>query len=215
VLELAARRKQPAVQKAAVALTQEIPDETACELCEQLTGWPLSVPTAHAGTHAVATGVTVLEVAPTREEIVAQIAAVAAGQPWRPILVLALDGAAVPTRPETAEGRRPGRQQARAKRARGTGEWRAAQGFRCYLLADERMVQGLSWPQVQTDAEVADALRPVHAAGVMPEAQVRLGVIADGARWLWQQAQVLFPSAVEILASDPSREPRHKVAAWP
>jgi hypothetical protein len=61
----------------------------------------------------------VLEVAPTREAIAAPRAAVAAGQPWRPILVLAMDGAEVPPRLEPAKGRRRGRQQARAKRAPG------------------------------------------------------------------------------------------------
>ncbi len=214
VLELAERRKQPDVQKAAVALTKEIPYETACELFEQLTGWPLSVHTAHEVTHAVATGLTVLEVAPTQGAIVAKIAAVAAGQTWRPILVLAIDGAEVPTRPETAKGRRPGRKQARAKRARWTGEWREAKGFRFYLLADDRIVQVLSWHQVQTDEEVAEALRQVQAAGLIPEEQVRLCVIADGARWIWKQAQVLFPSAVEILDYYHCREHLHKVAAW-
>ena len=140
-----------------------------------------------------------LEVAPSREEILAKIAAVAAGQPWRPILVLAIDGADVPTRPETAKGRRPGRKKARAKRARWTGEWREAKGFRFYLIADDRIVQVLSWHQVQTDEEAAEALRQVKAAGLIPEAQVRLCVMADGARWIWKQAQALFPSAVEIL----------------
>ena len=132
-LQLTERRKQPDVQKAAVQLTKEVPYETACELFEELTGLPLSAHTAHEVTQAVAEGLTVLDVAPSREEILAKIAAVAAGQPWRPILVLAIDGADVPTRPETAKGRRPGRKKARAKRARWTGEWREAKGFRFYL----------------------------------------------------------------------------------
>ena len=167
-LELTARRKQPDVQKAAVKLTKEVPYETACELFEELTGLPLSAHTAHEVTQAVAEGLTVLDVAPSREEIVAKIAAVATGQPWRPILVLAIDGAEVPTRPETAKGRRPGRKKARAKRARWTGEWREAKGVRFYLLADDRIVQVLSWHQVQTDEEAAEALRQVQAAGLIP-----------------------------------------------
>ena len=198
-LRLTGRRKQPDVQKAAVQLTKEIPYETACELFEELTGLPLSAHTAHAVTQAVAEGLTVLEVAPSREEIVAKIVAVAKRQPWRPILVLAIDGAEVPTRPEVAKGRRPGRKKVRAKRARWTGEWREAKGFRFYLIAEDRIVQVLSWHQVQTDEEAAAALRQVKAAGLIPEAEARLCVIADGARWIWKQAQALFPSAVEIL----------------
>lgn len=211
-LQVTERRKQPDVQKAAVQLTKELPYETACALFEELTGLPLSAHTAHEVTQAVAQGLTVLDVAPSREEIVAKIAARAEGQPWRPILVLAIDGAAVPTRPETAKGRRPGRKNARAKRARWTGEWREAKGFRFYLLVDDRMVQVLSWHQVQTDAEAAEALRQVKAAGLIPEQQVRLCVIADGAPWIWKQARALFPLAVEILDYYHCREHLHKVA---
>jgi hypothetical protein len=212
-LQLTERRKQPDVQKAAVNLTKEVPYETACELFEELTGLPLSVHTAHAVTQAVAEGVTVLDVAPSRAEILAKITAVATGQPWRPILVLAIDGAEVPTRPETAKGRRPGCKRVRAKRARWSGEWREAKGFRFYLLAKDRIVQVLSWHQVQTDEEAAEALRQVKAAGLIPAPEVRLCVIADGARWIWKQAQALFPSAVEILDYYHCSERLHKVAA--
>jgi hypothetical protein len=198
-LQLTERRKQPDVQKAAVKLTKEVPYETACELFEELTGLSLSAHTAHELTQAVAEGLTVLDVAPSREAILAKITAVAAGQPWRPILVLAIDGADVPTRPETAKGRRSGRKKARANRARWTGEWREAKGFRFYLLADDRIVQVLSWHQVQTEEAAAEALRQVKAAGLIPEEEVRLCVIADGARWIWKQARALFPAAVEIL----------------
>lgn len=212
-LQLMERRKQPDVQKAAVRLTKEVPYETACELFAELTGLPLSAHTAHEVTQAVAQGLTALDVAPSRAEILTKIAAVATGQPWRPILVLAIDGADVPTRPETAKGRRPGRKRVRAKRARWTGEWREAKGFRFYLIANDRIVQVLSWHQVQTDEEAAEALRQVKAAGLIPEEQVRLCVIADGARWIWKQAQALFPSAVEILDYYHCSEHVHKVAA--
>jgi hypothetical protein len=213
VLQVTERRKQPDVQKAAVRLTKEVPYETACALFEELTGLSLSAHTAHEVTHAVATGLTVLDIAPSREEILAKIVAVAAGQPWRPILVLAIDGANVPTRPETAKGRRPGRKKVRANRARWTGEWREAKGFRFYLIADDRIVQVLSWHQVQTDEEAAEALRQVKTAGLIPEAEVRLCVMADGARWIWKQAQALFPSAVAILDYYHCSEHLYQVAA--
>jgi hypothetical protein len=190
-----------------------VPYKTACELFTELTGLPLSVHTAHEVTQAIAEGLTVLDVAPSREEVVAKIVAVAEGRPWRPILVLAVDGADVPTRPETAQGQQPGRKKVRAQRGRWTGEWREAKGCRFYLIADDRIVQVLSWHQVQTDDEAAEALRRVKAAGLIPEAEVRLCVIADGARWIWAQAQALFPSAVEILDYYHCSERLHKVAA--
>jgi hypothetical protein len=164
-----------------------------------LTGLSLSAHTAHAVTPAVAEGLTGLDVAPSREEIIAKIVAVAEGQPWRPILVVASDGAEVPTRPQTAKGRRPRRKKGRATRAQGTGEWREAQGFRFSLLADDRMGQVLGWHQIQTDVAAADALRQGKAAGLIPETEVRLCVLAAGARCICKQARALFPSAVELV----------------
>jgi hypothetical protein len=213
VLQLTERRKQPDVQQAAIKLTREVPYETACELFEELTGVSLSAHTAHEVTPAVAEGLTVLDVAPSRKEIIAKIVAVAEGQPWRPILVLAIDGADVPTRPETVQGRRPRHKKVRAKRAHWTGEWREAKGFRFYLIADDRIVQVLSWHQIQTDEEAAEALRQVKAAGLIPETEVRLCVLADGARWIWKQARVLFPSAVEIVDYYHCSEHLYTVAA--
>jgi hypothetical protein len=213
VLPRTARRQPPDVQKAAVQLTQEVPDETACELFKELTGLPLGAHTAHEVTQAVSEGLTVLAVAPSREESLAKIPAVATDEPWRPSMVLAIDGAEVPTRPETAKGRRPGRTKVRAKRARWTGEWREAQGVRFSLIAAARLVQVLSWHQGQTDEEAAEALRQVQAAGLIPEEEVRLCVSAEGARWIWKQAQALFPSAVESLDYDHCRAHVQKVAA--
>jgi hypothetical protein len=212
VLGLTGRRKPSAVQTAAVQLTQEMLYETACELVEEWTGLSVSAHPAHAVTQESAEGLTVLAVAPSQKAIAATIAAVAARQKWRPMLVLALDGADVPTRPETAQGGRRGRKKSRAKRARWTGAGREAKGCRGSLSADERIVQVLSWPQVQTDVEVAEALRQVKTAGLMPEAQIRLWVLADGAPWLWKQGQALCPLAVERLDYAHGCEHLHKVA---
>ena len=51
----------------------------------------------------------VLDVCPTAEEIQDCIAQVAKKQRWKPIAVLGIDGADVPTRPETAKGTGRGR----------------------------------------------------------------------------------------------------------
>ena len=62
--------------------------------------------------------------------------------------------------------------KARAKRACWTEEWQE-RGFRLYLIADDRIVRVLSWHQVHTDEEAANALRRVKAAGVINEEGVR------------------------------------------
>lgn len=198
-LELVERRKQPDVQKAAVKLTKEVPYDTACELFQDLTGLPLSEHTAHEVTNEVAEGLGVLEVSPSREEIEAKIAQVAEGKKWRPILVLAIDGADVPTRPETAKGKRRGRRKARAKRAHWQGQWREAKGFRFYVVDEDRIVHLISWHQIQDEEGLFEALKQVKEAGLIPEEQVRLCVLADGARWIWKRIKALFPTAKEVL----------------
>ncbi|MBI3300933.1 MAG: ISKra4 family transposase [Deltaproteobacteria bacterium] len=212
-LGVAAGRKQFDVQQAAAKLTAEVPYETAQELFQELTGMALSTERLHELTNAVAEGLGVLDVAPSREEIVAKIAEAATGRRWRPIVVLAIDGADVPIRPETAKGHRAGRKHQRAKRARWQGQWREAKGFRFYLVDDDRIVHLLSWHQVQDDEELFAALRQVKDAGLIPEDQVRLCVVADGAHWIWKGVQQLFPMAVEILDYYHCAEHVHTLAA--
>lgn len=198
-LDLAPRRKQLDLQKAMVRLTKEVPYETASEVFEELTGLSVSAHTAHEVTNEVAEGLGILAVSPPQEEIATRIAAVAHGKKQPPIVVLGIDGAQVPTRPETAKGQRPGRKKGRAKRARWQGEWREAKGFRFYVVDADRIVHLLSWHQIQEDEDLFAALQRVKEAGLIPEERIRLCVVADGARWIWQGVQVLFPTAQEVL----------------
>jgi hypothetical protein len=128
-------------------------------------------------------------------------------------LVLAIDGAFVPTRPEQAKGPVAGRRHTRAQRASWQGEWKEAKGFRFYLVERERIVHLLSWYQVHKDEDVGAALRRVQEAGLIPEAQVRMCVLGDGAKWIWNQVSALFPTAVQILDYYHCREHVHKVAS--
>ena len=137
--------------------------------------------------------------APSREEIEQRIAAVAAGSRRRPVLVLGIDGAYVPMRPDSARGRRPGQGRHRAKRPRWQGEWHDAKGFRFYLMDGERIVHLLSWHQVQNERELGEALKQVKEAGLIPEDQVRLCGVADGAPWLWKHVKALFAHARQVL----------------
>jgi len=168
-------------------------------LFEELTKVSLRDSTLHEVVGEISEGVGVLEVAPTAQEIGEKVERVAQGKSWRPIVVLAIDGAQVPTRPERARGTRPGRKKQRANRAHWRGEWREAKGFRLYLVEADRIVHLLSWHQIQTDEECAQALRQVKEAGLLDEAAVRLCVVADGARWIWNRVKELFPTAREIL----------------
>jgi hypothetical protein len=134
-LELAERRKQWDIQEAGARLAAEVPFETAQELFSQLTGLSLSDHTTHEEVGEVSRGLGVLEVSPTTAEIVQRVASVAQGKKQPPILVLAIDGAHVPTRPPEAKGPGKGRKKQRARRARWRGEWKEAKGFRFYPSA--------------------------------------------------------------------------------
>jgi hypothetical protein len=153
----------------------------------------------HTVTNQMAQELTVLDVAPPPEEINRRVAAVAAGRWRRPVVVLGIDGAYVPTRPDSARERRPSRRGKRAKRALWRGQWRDAKGFRFYLLDGERIIHLLSWHQVQNEEQLGEALKQVKQAGLIPEDSVRLCVVADGAEWIWQHVQALFPQACQVL----------------
>ena len=87
----------------------------------------------------------------------------------------------------------------RARRRRWQGEYHEAKGFRFYLVDDERIEQLISWHQMGNEQAFGAALRQVKEAGLIPEDQVRLCAIGDGAAWIWKWVEELFPSARQIL----------------
>jgi Uncharacterised protein family (UPF0236) len=212
VLGLSPGRTQLDVQKAAIKLVTEVPYDEAQRLFGDLTGVGVGSERIHTFTNHVAEGLTVLDVAPSRDEIARRIAEVAAGRWRRPVLVLGIDGAYVPTRPESARGRRPGQGRHRVKRALWRGQWRDAKGFRFYLMDGDRIVHVLSWHQVQNEEQLGEALKEIKKAGVIPEEQVRLCVICDGAEWIWKHVQALFPQARQVLDYYHCAQYLHRVA---
>jgi hypothetical protein len=211
-LGLRSGRLQLDVQQAAVDVATELPYETASTLFGCLTGIGISSERMHTLTHQAAEGLTVLDVAPSRAKIDQLVAQVAKGRLRRPVLVLGIDGAYVPSRPESARRRRPGQARQRARRARWRHEWREAKGFRFYLLDGDRIVHVLSWHQVQNEHDLGEALRQVKEAGLIPQETVRLCMVCDGAEWIWKHIQALFPQACQVLDYYHCSEYLHKVA---
>jgi hypothetical protein len=214
-LQLSERRQPWDRPKAAARLAVAVPVETAQELFAELTGLSWSDPTVHEVAGALSHEVGVVEVRPTAAALARRVAEMAAGKTWRPVLVLAVDGAFVPTRPAQAQEPATGRRRTRATRAGWPGEWKEAQGFRVYLVDQQRLVPLLSWYQVGRDDDVGEALRRVQEAGLVPEDQVRLGVLGDGAQWIWNQVKALFPTAVPILDDDHCRAQVYTVGGLP
>jgi hypothetical protein len=209
---LSAGQIQLDVQQAAADLAPDMPDETASAVWSRLSGIAVSSERRHTLTNQVAKGLSVLDVAPSRAEIAQRVAQVAAGRFRRPVVVLGLDGAYVPSRPASARGRRPGQARFRARRGPWRHAWYEAKGFRFYLLDGDRIVHLLSWHQVQSADDLGKALQQVKDAGLIPEETVRLCVVGDGADWIWKHVQALFPDACQVLDYYHCCESLHKVA---
>jgi len=214
-LGLAPGRTQLDVQQAAAQVAIELPYEEAHTLFRDRTGVALGSERLHTFGHQVAKELSVLDVVPSRQEMAHRIEEMAAGRLRRPVLVRGIDGAYVPTRPDSARQRQEGQRLCRARRASWHGQWRDAKGFRLYLIDDERIIHVLSWHQVQEAAQLGDALKQSKEAGVIPADQVRLCVVCDGASWIWKHIESLFPRARQVLDYSHCKEYLHKVAKAP
>ncbi len=198
VLEISRKKHQFDIQKKATKTTAEVPFSCSSDLFADLTGHPLSDHFMHdtferVGAHAILEDVT-----PSKEEI-AKRCREATGDCWRPVLVVAADGAHVPTR-------------AKAKRneKRGAGRWQEAKGFRIYLLSQDRIIHLASWHQIQNEEQFGKDLAVV--ASRIPQHQVRIGLLGDGAEWLWKHMTYCFPKGRQVLDYYHCVEHIHKVA---
>jgi hypothetical protein len=114
VLGLTVGRPHLDVQKAAAKLVMEIPYDEAHMLLRDLSGIGLGSERMHTLTNHVAEGLTVLEVAPSCDEIERRITEVAAGRWRRPVVVLGIDGASPFNMVIFVPGASPSRRAARS-----------------------------------------------------------------------------------------------------
>jgi hypothetical protein len=128
-------------------------------------------------------------VCPSEEEVLGKIAKFSEGKRCRPALMITMDGAYAPVRPEPSP----------YKGKRGKGDWGDVKGLRLYLVDKDRIEHLISWHQIGTSQELGAALRAIKEAGLVPEDKVRLCVVADGAAWIWNRAQEVFPNAKQVL----------------
>ena len=197
-LGLSPRVKQWDVQHAGAKLALEMPHQRAAALLRELTDVSMSDCTIHQVVQEMGQ-LEVLQVCPSAESIRAQIDKAAEGRKCKPIVVLAIDAANLPCRPDSARGTRPGRKRSRAHRRPWKGEYHQAKGLRFYLVDDDRIVQLISWHQISDEEQFGAALRQIKEAGLIPEDRVRLCAVGDGAPWIWKWVTELFPSARQIL----------------
>jgi hypothetical protein len=200
-LGVAPTYKQYDLQKPAARLIAEVPYERACELYKELTGNEMSDHTLDELGKDLSYASDLTRVLPSRKMVETIIAKNTVGKRiWRPIVVVAGDGAHLPTRPQT-EGR---------KVKRGPGEWREAKGFRIYLVGQERIAQIMSWHEIATEKEFGEALQ--FAATLIPSEKVRIALLGDGAPWIWKHLASAFPTGKEILDYYHCSEHVHKLA---
>ena len=188
-LSLSERKIQPDLQEIEAWLTSEMPYEMASETIKRCTGIDLSTHHSHDVTNEMVQDLGVLDVCPDREEIHCKVEQLSAGKFRRPVLMIGLDGAHAPTRPEPSP----------RKGKRGKGDWQEVKGFRMYLLDGERIIHLISWHQIKDDKELAADLLKIKEAGLIPEDKVRICVIGDGAAWIWNRIREIYPEAKLVL----------------
>jgi len=195
--------KQDDIQSVGVFLATEVSYEVARETYQRCTGQDFSEHSLHGSLNRVAEGLGILDVCPSKEEVEEKMASIGEGQRWRPVMMMTLDGAQEPVRPEPSP----------RKGKRGKGDWKEVKGFRLYLIDDDRIEHVISWHQMAENHEIADALRSIKEAGLIPQEKVRLCVAADGADWIWNRVKELFPDARQVMDFYHCSEYLHKVAA--
>jgi len=189
VLGLSNRKAQTDIQELEAWLAAEIPYETASEALERCSGIKLSNHHIHDVVNEIADDIHLLEVCPDKTEINRKIDVLSEGKFRRPVLMIGIDGAHAPTRPEPSP----------RKGERGKGEWREVKGFRMYLLDDNKIDHLISWHQIENDKALAADLNEIKQAGLIPEDRVRICVIGDGAPWIWNRIQQIYPDAKKVL----------------
>lgn len=198
VLEVSRKKYQFDVQKKTTRTAAEVPFSSGSELFAELTDQPVSDHFIHDTFEQVGAYACLEDVIPTREQIAARCQAVKENS-WRPVLVVASDGAHVPTRPKASRNEK-----------RGKGRWQEAKGFRLYLLGKDRIVNLASWHQIQNEEQFGKDLSLV--ASRIAQDDLRISLLGDGADWLWKHMVACFPQGRQILDYYHCAEHIHKVA---
>ncbi len=185
VLEISRKKYQFDIQKKSVRTSSEVPFSQGSEIFKDLTGQSISNHIIHETFDEVGAQAYLEDVIPSAEEIGKRIKEASVGT-WRPVLVVASDGAHLPTRPK-----------AKRKEKRGKGSWQEAKGFRIYLLSKNRIIHVASWHQIQNEEQFGKDLSLV--ASRIPQDQVRIALLGDGADWLWKHMTTCFPKGRQVL----------------
>ena len=197
ILEISRKKHQFDIQKQAVKLSARVPFQESSEIFNDLTSQKIGNHFIHNIFESIGQESKIEDILPEKSDIDDKIEK-ASTKKWRPILVVASDGAHTPTR-----------KKAKRSEKRGKGRWREAKGFRIYLLNNKRIVQVASWHQVQKEYKFGKDLKKI--AFRIPQDKVRIALLGDGADWLWKHMCKYFPKGRQVLDYYHCSEHIHKV----
>ena len=174
------------IQEKIAKLAADLPYDRAAEHFTELTGIEVSSHFGYETLNAIGEKATVEVVIPTREEINRRINELSDDTSF-PVMVLAADGAHMPTRPEGGRAEE-----------RGPGQYKEAKGFRMYLLgSDERIIHIASWHQIKDLSEFKEDIALIVSR--IPQDKVKICILGDGAHWIWNLSKEYLPDGIEIL----------------
>jgi len=185
-LGLSERKKQHDLQKLALKFLSKMPFEEAAQLFYESTGVSFSDHCMHELFSSFVEDLGPKDVIASADEISRRIEQASSHEKRRPVLVVSVDGAHMPTRPQNGRDNK-----------RGPGEYKEAKGFRIYLNSRDRITHLASWHQISDKQEITQAL--CLAASRIPTDKVRICLIGDGAHWLWEAMEKAFPNGRQIL----------------
>lgn len=176
-LELARGKHQYDIQAEATRLAADLPFQRSSEHLKRLAGVDAGNHFSHETLNAVGETAKLEDVIPSLNKTKKKIAKIKGKGKWRPVMVISADGAYSPVRP-------PGKRREK----RGAGAWQDTKGVRIYLVGKgNRIVHIASWHQIE-DAQ-AFTVELKRIAKRIPQDDVRIALIGDGADWLWNQGK--------------------------
>ena len=183
ILGLRDRKYQYDFQKVASKIASSVPFAETAEIMNDIYGTKVSTDAVHKMTSEFGEHVSIEEVIPTPQAIQDIIDEISLGKNRRPVLVITADGAMAPIRTEK------GLPQC----------WKENKGVRFYLLDGKQIVHLVSWHQICSKKDFIESLQTIKGLSLFPAKKVRICCLGDGADWIWEGMDTVFPGARQVL----------------
>jgi len=183
VLNLRPGKYQYDLQKNIAKIASSVPFAEAAEIINDTYGINISPDAIHEMTNDLGTYAYIEEITPDPKVVHSIVDEISQGKKRRPVLVFTADGAMAPIRTKK------GKPQC----------WKENKGIRAYLLDDGHIVHLLSWHQICDKKQFIQYLQEIKKLNLFPKDKVRLCCLGDGAEWIWDAFNSVFPDARQIL----------------